>query len=63
LLLQELGYRVRERVLSATEAVAGLLLFAWSTSVLFHHTSWVTEARHNDLREQGLFGRPPIPMV
>ena len=31
--------------LSAAEAITGLLMFAWSTSVLFNQTQWVTEAR------------------
>jgi len=33
------------KFLSAAEGVTGLLMFAWSTSVLFNQTSWITEAR------------------
>ena len=42
--------------LSAAEAITGLLMLAWSTSVLFNQTSWVTEARRKYLRKHHLFG-------
>jgi hypothetical protein len=35
------------KFLSAAEGITGLLMFAWSTGVLFNQTSWVTEARRN----------------
>jgi hypothetical protein len=44
------------KFLSAAEGVTGLLMFAWSTGVLFNHTAWVTEARRRYLREHHLFG-------
>ena len=44
------------KFLSAAEGVAGLLMFAWSTSVLFAQTSWITEARHKYLRKAHMFG-------
>jgi hypothetical protein len=39
------------KFLSAAEGVTGLLMFAWSTGVMFNQTSWVTEARRKYLRE------------
>jgi hypothetical protein len=39
------------KFMSAAEAVTGLLVFAWSTGVMFNQTSWVTEARRKYLRE------------
>lgn len=52
------------KFLSAAEGVTGLLMFAWSTGVLFNHTAWVTEARRRYLRKHHLYGaresaRPP----
>jgi hypothetical protein len=44
------------KFLSAAEGVTGLLMFAWSTSVLFNHTSWVTDARRKYLRKHHLYG-------
>jgi len=44
------------KFLSAAEGVTGLLMFAWSTSVLFNQTSWITEARRKYLRKHHLFG-------
>jgi hypothetical protein len=44
------------KFLSAAEGVTGLLMFAWSTGVLFNHTSWITEARRTYLRRHHLFG-------
>ena len=52
------------KFLSAAEGVTGLLMFAWSTGVLFNHTAWVTEARRRYLRRHHLFGlaeRPAPP--
>jgi hypothetical protein len=44
------------KFLSAAEGVTGLLMFAWSTGVLFNQTSWVTKARHDYLSRHGAFG-------
>lgn len=44
------------KFLSAAEGVTGLLMFAWSTSVLFNQTSWMTEARRKFLRKHHLYG-------
>ncbi|HTY43322.1 MAG TPA: hypothetical protein VMH79_15740 [Thermoanaerobaculia bacterium] len=44
------------KFLSAAEGVTGLLMFAWSTTILFNQTSWITEARHKYLRRHHLFG-------
>lgn len=44
------------KFLSAAEGVTGLLMFAWSTGVLFNQTSWVTEARRKYLRRHHLYG-------
>ena len=43
------------KFLSAAEGVAGLLMFAWSTGVLFAQTSWITEARRKYLRKAHMF--------
>ena len=37
--------------LSVAEGVTGLLMFAWSTGVMFNQTTWVTEARRSYLRK------------
>jgi hypothetical protein len=44
------------KFLSAAEGVTGLLMFAWSTGVLFNQTSWITEARRKYLRRHHLYG-------
>jgi hypothetical protein len=44
------------KFLSAAEGITGLLMFAWSTGVLFNHTAWVTDARRQYLRRHHLFG-------
>lgn len=44
------------KFLSAAEGITGLLMFAWSTGVLFNHTAWVTDARRQYLRKHHLFG-------
>jgi len=44
------------KFLSAAEGVTGLLMFAWSTSVLFNQTSWITEARRKYLRKHRMWG-------
>ena len=44
------------KFLSAAEGITGLLMFAWSTGVLFNQTSWVTEARRKYLRKHHLYG-------
>lgn len=44
------------KFLSAAEGVTGLLMFAWSTSILFNQTSWITEARHKYLRKRHMYG-------
>jgi hypothetical protein len=44
------------KFLSAAEGVTGLLMFAWSTSVLFNQTSWITEARRQYLRKHHMWG-------
>jgi hypothetical protein len=44
------------KFLSAAEGVTGLLMFAWSTGVLFNQTSWLTEARRKYLRKHHLYG-------
>jgi hypothetical protein len=51
------------RFLSAAEGITGLLMFAWSTSLLFNQTSWVTAARRMRLRkrQQGVSRKPEIP--
>jgi Na+/proline symporter len=46
----------RWKFLSAAEGTTGLLMFAWSTSLLFNHTAWVTDARRRYLRKHRLFG-------
>ena len=54
------------KFLSAAEGVTGLLMFAWSTSVLFNQTSWITEARRKYVRKHHIWGareseNPPAP--
>ncbi len=51
------------KFLSAAEGVTGLLMFAWSTGVMFNQTSWVTEARRAYVRKHHLYGakEPPAP--
>ena len=52
------------KFLSAAEGVTGLLMFAWSTGVLFNQTSWLTDARRKYLRKHHLYGakdREPAP--
>ena len=52
------------KFLSAAEGVTGLLMFAWSTGVLFNQTAWITEARRKYLRRHHMFGSkesPPDP--
>jgi voltage-gated potassium channel len=51
------------RFLSPAEGITGLLMFAWSTSVLFNQTTWVTQARRMDLRKrrQGVSPKSEIP--
>lgn len=44
------------KFLSAAEGITGLLMLAWSTSVLFNQTSWVTEARRKYVRRHHIFG-------
>ncbi len=44
------------KFLSAAEGITGLLMFAWSTGVLFNQTSWITEARRKYLRKHHLYG-------
>jgi hypothetical protein len=44
------------KFLSAAEGFTGLLMFAWTTGVLFNRTTWITEARHKYRREHPLFG-------
>jgi hypothetical protein len=44
------------KFLSAAEGVTGLLMFAWSTGVMFNQTSWITEARHAYVRKRRGFG-------
>jgi hypothetical protein len=44
------------KFLSAAEGVTGLLMFAWSTSVLFNQTTWITESRRKYLRKHHLYG-------
>jgi hypothetical protein len=44
------------KFLSAAAGVTGLLMFAWSTSVLFNQTSWITEGRRKYLRKHHLYG-------
>jgi len=44
------------KFLSAAEGITGLLMFAWSTGVLFNYTAWVTDARRQYLRKHHLFG-------
>ena len=53
------------KFLSAAEGVTGLLMFAWSTGVMFNQTSWVTEARRKYLHKHHPFGardrgNPPV---
>jgi Na+/proline symporter len=47
------------KFLSAAEGVTGLLMFAWSTSVMFNQTSWITEARRKYKREHNRRGKEP----
>jgi hypothetical protein len=51
------------KFLSAAEGVTGLLMFAWSTGVMFNQTSWVTEARRRYLRDHHTLGttKPTAP--
>ena len=51
------------RFLSAAEGVTGLLMFAWSTGVMFNQTSWITDARHAYVRKHPVFraGGPAPP--
>jgi hypothetical protein len=54
------------KFLSAAEGVTGLLMFAWSTGVMFNQTSWVTEARHRYVRKNPVsevkdHTTPPVP--
>jgi len=44
------------KFLSAAEGITGLLMFAWSTGVLFNHTAWVPDARRQYLRKHHVFG-------
>jgi len=44
------------KFLSAAEGVTGLLMFAWSTGVLFNQTSWITDARRKYLRKHHMWG-------
>jgi hypothetical protein len=47
------------KFLSAAEGVTGLLMFAWSTSVMFNQISWITEARRKYKREHNRRGKEP----
>jgi voltage-gated potassium channel len=48
------------KFLSAAEGITGVLMFAWSTSVLFNQTTWVTEAHRTYLRQHhGWRSKPP----
>lgn len=38
------------KFLGAAEAIAGVLMFAWSTAVLFKQTLWLSEAREKYFR-------------
>jgi len=38
------------KFLGTAEAIAGLLMFAWSTAVIFSQTGWISEARRRYLR-------------
>jgi len=38
------------KFLGTAEAIAGLLMFAWSTAVIFSQTAWISEARRRYLR-------------
>jgi hypothetical protein len=41
------------KFLGTAEAIAGLLMFAWSTAMIFNHTAWITEARRKYLLRGG----------
>jgi hypothetical protein len=45
------------KFLGPAEGIAGLLMFAWSTAVMFNQTSWISEARRRYFRIS-LRGRP-----
>jgi hypothetical protein len=47
------------KFLSAAEVITGLLMLAWSTSVLFGQMSWITEGHRNWLRKHHMFGEGP----
>jgi voltage-gated potassium channel len=51
------------RFLSPAEGVTGLLMFAWSTSVLFNQITWVTLARrmYRRKRHRGVSRKTEIP--
>lgn len=38
------------KFLGPAEAIAGMLMFAWSTAVLFNHTMWISEIRRKYFR-------------
>ena len=38
------------KFLGTAEAIAGLLMFAWSTALIFSQTGWISEARRRYLR-------------
>jgi len=40
------------KFLGPAEGIAGLLMFAWSTTVMFNHTHWISEARRRYLRQR-----------
>ena len=40
------------RFLGPAEGIAGLLMFAWSTTVMFNQTHWISEARRKYFRQR-----------
>ncbi len=42
--------------LGAAEGITGVLMFAWSTSVMFNHMAWIIQARQKYRRRHPLFG-------
>ena len=38
------------KFLGTAEAIAGLLMFAWSTAVIFNQTGWISKARRRHFR-------------
>lgn len=42
--------------LGAAEGMTGVLMFAWSTGVMFNHMAWVVQARRRYLRKHPRFG-------